>query len=46
MAIKKYARRFVHLTEHHDRLVQNARVFHFAIQLFAFAATFTDTAKQ
>ena len=40
------ARRFVHLSEHHDRFVQHAGVLHFTVELLAFAATFADAAEQ
>jgi len=42
---KTAAGRFVHLAEHHHHVRQHAGLLHFAVELFAFAATLADTAK-
>jgi hypothetical protein len=42
---KPAARRLVHLAIDHHHVVQDAGVFHAAIELFAFAATLADSAE-
>src|SRR5690606_31548596 len=39
------ARHFVHLAEHERRLFKHARVFHFVIEVVAFAHAFADAGE-
>ncbi|OPZ53380.1 MAG: hypothetical protein BWY90_00675 [Deltaproteobacteria bacterium ADurb.BinA014] len=39
------ARRFIHLTEDHHGIAQNAAFFHFTVKLFTLAAPLADTAE-
>ena len=42
---KTAAWRFVHLAEHHHHVRQDACIFHFTIEFFAFAAAFANAAE-